>query len=631
MYIVYYNEKEKILSTNSITPASDMLESKICAEMKEKRYALSPQHEAYQKIGDEAFVEPILQGLQTFSDWFESSKRSFLGMSLENSDYYNKIKINLRSLITRLDMRVYGGLREDIIKLKLACIDYTCHTGIFSKNISFLEGYKRNKKALELINYLDQEFGWIAGGESRDESDVQAQYHSALMKQLIYTSDAKNKPIEEKSLNSSIWDKIDEDIRPKYYGQSPPGRENLPKRPGKYYKETDYNRYDVVIRTGDQPYLLEGAIIGSYFRGSLKESIVRYNYNENINRPPIFEIHTISSRLNKILPIADWKQHTWISLRFTELDQKTGELTRKAMSVGFGKTARGDNILIDQEYTLTFANKNNIKSTSICKEIDYPTLKKILYHIVEHIATVPYNLLSTNCQMFAREMAKTAGLTDMVKTFESFSPAISANVLFDKILNTKRADEFDDYSFDQGNEGPTECDPGKSFYNLPVEHRNKFYEENHFLLQYFYDIPEVANFFWNNHDLIPNFIDNPHLVTSALLAAPESAKNFKTKAKKMLSNETDLQTLEIKDRINNIQLKILTLDPHFPKLDIITKQVQDILYCLRSLAIRIGPKNRALKIYVLQFSVLFSQILYFLTSDLNISIKREVISNLTRE
>lgn len=203
-----------------------------------------------------------------------------------------------------------------------------------------------------------------------------------------------------------------------------------------------------------------------YFKGINSFDRISKNYSEDIAKPPVFETFINTQKRNPRFSIFDFKQHAYLGLRYTTLEKGTNDefrYARRRMFIGFGggKPAGGFSY---ESRVDTRCNESTLASQTSIPIIKVPQL---FSNIVNYFNTYKYRLLSRNCNVFVKNMAKSIGLDSIANLHSSISPSISANKILSTMVKDAKKGKFGEiYSGFDSWEGTHERrTPISSMYN----------------------------------------------------------------------------------------------------------------------------------------------------------------------
>ena len=213
--------------------------------------------------------------------------------------------------------------------------------------------------------------------------------------------------------------------------------------------------------------------------------------NEDIAKPPVFETFISTKKRSPRFPLLGF-QHAYLGLRYTELREKGGsgelEYARRRLRIGFGG---GEKVGI---FTLESGADNLYCDSTVASQTSIPITKvpQLFSNIVSYFNTYNYSLLSRNCNIFVKNMAKSIGLDHIAKIYSSISPAISANRMVSTMVKNAKNGEFGEFYSefdswkdcllrrypisDMNDRGPrsnpvTIARPNPNFPNLPYQYK----------------------------------------------------------------------------------------------------------------------------------------------------------------
>ena len=178
-----------------------------------------------------------------------------------------------------------------------------------------------------------------------------------------------------------------------------------------------------------------------YFKGFNSFERISRNYSEDVAKPPVFETFINTKIRSPRFSIFDFKQHAYLGLRYTTLEKGTNNefrYERHRMLIGFcaGNPAGG---LSFKSRVDTSCNQSTLASQTSIPIIKVPQL---FSNIVNYFNTYKYSLLSRNCNVFVKNMAKSIGLDNIAKLHSSISPSISANKVLSTMVKDAKKGKF---------------------------------------------------------------------------------------------------------------------------------------------------------------------------------------------
>ncbi len=181
------------------------------------------------------------------------------------------------------------------------------------------------------------------------------------------------------------------------------------------------------------------------------------DYNEDVDKPPVFETHVNTSALNRFFMKAE-ANHAFIGFRFTQY--KDGKYKRKHFKIGYGldedREERNIGFGIKIKSSFFVPNKlvddmNTTSAVSTQTEISVDQSKRLLNNIELYFKKYPlFSLIGRNCNVFTRTMAREIGLGNIAKLHNTISPSSAANRISKELSKGRNLDRLrSDFSTDK--------------------------------------------------------------------------------------------------------------------------------------------------------------------------------------
>ena len=202
-------------------------------------------------------------------------------------------------------------------------------------------------------------------------------------------------------------------------------------------------------------FLSDRAIVDSAGKRYKVSSLIK-DFNEDVDKPPIFETHVSTPTLNKYFVKPGG--HAFIGFRFTQYEN--GEYKRKCFKIGYGlyenRGVGGIGAILNIRWLCSFPNRlmdDMFWGSAISTQtaINVAQSKLLIKNIKLYFQKYPmFNVVTRNCNTFTRTMAREIGLGNIAKLHNTISPSSAANRISKELSKGRNLDGFrSDFSTDK--------------------------------------------------------------------------------------------------------------------------------------------------------------------------------------